>query len=198
MFRITFTTYYKTSIFSVGIKIAQNEEELIEALNYGFKYEDVLLVERKLINFKEFNQAVLEIEDDYYPSEVEEVINYNPYLTFADKYLPSETKKEIPAKIDKDFKDMITKTSIEVADFLSTSGVIRIDYLYDIDHDCLYLNEINAIPGSLSYYLFEPNLSFPVLIDNLINYAIKNYYKNSLKLNSFKSNVLSTNRILKK
>jgi len=183
---------------SVGIKIAENEDELIEAVNYGFKYEDELLVEKKLIKYKEYNQAVLEIEDEYFPSEIEEVINFNPYLTFSDKYLPSKTKKEIPAQITKELKELITRISLSTANYFKTSGVIRIDYLYDETNNVLYLNEINAIPGSLSYYLFETILPFPVLIDNLIKIAIKNHYKNSLKLNSFKSNVLATSRILKK
>ena len=58
-----------------------------------------------------------------------------------------------------------------------------------MESDILYLNEINVIPGSLSYYLFEPTFSCPTI---LIQMAIKSYYKKSLKLNSFKSNVLST------
>lgn len=183
---------------SVGIKIANNLVELIEAIDYGFKYEDDLLIEKKLVKFQEFNQAVLELEDEYYPSEIEEVVNFNPYLTFDDKYLPSEAKKEIPAKISDDLKKRIQNTSLLITNYLKTSGVIRIDYLYDSKDDILYMNEVNAIPGSLSYYLFEANLSFPNLIDNLIKNAIKNNYKKSLKLNSFKSNVLSTSRILKK
>lgn len=183
---------------SVGIKIANNINELIDAINYGFKYEDELVIEKKLEKFKEFNQAVLELEDVYYPSEIEEVINFNPYLTFADKYLPSETKKEIPAKISKELKDEITSISLKVVQAFKTNGVIRIDYLYEIEDNLLYLNEVNAIPGSLSYYLFEANMSFPVLIDNLVKTAIKDHYKKSLKLNSFKSNVLSTSKILKK
>lgn len=183
---------------SVGIKIANSKNELFEAIDYGFKYEDELIVEKKIGKFREFNQAVLELEDEYYPSLVEEVININPYLTFQDKYLPSETKKDIPANISDDLKSEITKISLEVVKQLGTRGVIRIDYIYDLEEEKLYLNEVNAIPGSLSYYLFEENLSFPNLIDEMIKVALKNHYKRSLKLNSFKSNVLSTSKILKK
>ena len=183
---------------SVGIKIANSYGELIDAINYGFKYEEELIVEKKLKIFKEFNQAVLKKEDEYKESLVEEVINFNPYLTFDDKYLPTKTKKDIPANISEELKNQITDISKKVSSFFKTSGVIRIDYLYDVEEEVLYLNEINAIPGSLSYYLYEPDLSFPNLIDNLVKVALKEYYRKSLKLNSFKSNVLSTSRILKK
>ena len=35
-------------------------------------------------------------------------------------------------------------------------GVVRIDYLVDQDTNDLYVNEINTIPGSLAFYLWEP------------------------------------------
>lgn len=183
---------------SIGIKIASDREELLNALTYAFKYENEVIVEKKLTNFREFNQAILELEDGYELSLIEEVKNINPFLTFQDKYLPSETKKEIPAKIPKELEEEISEISSKVAKIFKPNGVIRIDYLYDFDTGNIYLNEINAIPGSLSYYLFEEIYEFPKLIDILVKVAIKNHYRNSLKLNSFKSNVLSTSKILKK
>lgn len=183
---------------SIGIKIANDYQELLCALTYSFKYENELLIEKKLSNYKEYNQAILELENSYKLSYIEEVININPYLTFQDKYLPSKTKKDIPAKISKELENQIKEISLKVAEILKPNGVIRIDYLYDVDNDQIYLNEINSIPGSLSYYLFEEEMEFPKLIDNLIKVAIKNHYKKNQKINSFKSNVLSTTKILKK
>jgi len=183
---------------SIGIKIASDYQELLCALNYAFKYENELIIEKKLPNFKEFNQAILETENGYKLSYIEEVININPYLTFQDKYFPSKTKKEIPAKISKELHDEISNLTEKIAKILKPNGVIRIDYLYDLNENKIYLNEINAIPGSLSYYLFEEEISFPNLIDILIKCAIKNHYKKNQKITSFKSNVLSTSKILKK
>ena len=94
--------------------------------------------------------------------------------------------------------DEISNLTEKIAKILKPNGVIRIDYLYDLNENKIYLNEINAIPGSLSYYLFEEEISFPNLIDILIKCAIKNHYKKNQKITSFKSNVLSTSKILKK
>ncbi|MCK9218312.1 MAG: D-alanine--D-alanine ligase, partial [Firmicutes bacterium] len=59
-------------------------------------------------------------------------------------------------------------------------------------------NEINSIPGSLGFYLFEGILSFPDIIETLICGALKSKYDKSLKLTSFKTNVLHSNKQLKK
>ena len=48
---------------------------------------------------------------------------------------------------------------------LNASGVIRIDFLYK---DKLYVNEINAIPGSYAYYLWEDKYDFLELLDIVI------------------------------
>ena len=42
---------------------------------------------------------------------------------------------------------------------------IRIDFLYK---DKLYVNEINAIPGSYAYYLWEDKYDFLELLDIVI------------------------------
>lgn len=183
---------------SIGIKIAKNYDELLEAINYAFKYDNEIVVEKKLTSYREFNQALLKTDNGYRLSSIEEVINADTFLTFDDKYLDTPTKKEIPANVDEDLENQIKNYSLKIANFFHPGGVLRIDYLYDEDNKILYLNEVNSIPGSLSYYLFEDNLSFTDLIDQLITQAIKEHYLKNLKLNSFKSNVLSTTKIIKK
>ncbi len=183
---------------SIGIKIAENREELLAGINYAFKYEDRILIEKKLINFKEFNQAVLEKNGDYELSEIEEVKSENAYLTFSDKYLPSSSSHQIPALIPTKLQAEISNISIRIAKGHFIGGVIRIDYLYNCDEKKIYVNEVNTIPGSLAYYLFEDQMGFADLIDQMITSALKIKYKNDLKLNSFKSMVLSTTKLLKK
>lgn len=183
---------------SVGIKIANNRDELIDAINYSLKFDDQIIVEKKLVSYREFNQAVLEKDNEYVLSNVEEVKSQNGFLTFDDKYMPSTSSRDIPANIDEDLHKQINEYSMKVSKTYNPKGVIRIDYLYDNENNKLYLNEVNSIPGSLSYYLYEDNISFTNLIDILINQAIRDKYMRDMKLNSFKSNVLSTSKILKK
>lgn len=183
---------------SVGIKIANNREELVNAINYCIMYEDEIIVEKKIKNYREFNQAILEDNGSYITSLIEEVMNKNSFLTFDDKYIDTNIQKIIPAKISNNLAEHISNISNIVTNILPINGVARIDYIYDVDTNILYLNEINSIPGSLSYYLFEDFLPFPELLKTIVETGIRNHYLKSLKLNSFKSNVLNTTSIFKK
>jgi len=183
---------------SIGIKVANDAEELVLALNYAFKYEDSVLIERKLASFREFNQAVLEKNGDYLLSTIEEVKSENPFLTFTDKYMPINSKHEIPAQIPETLRGEISRISLEIAKKYGMRGVIRIDYLFDAEEMKLYVNEVNTIPGSLAYYLFEEQMSFTELIDTMLSSAFKAKHRSDLKLNSFPSMVLSSGKSLKK
>jgi D-alanine-D-alanine ligase len=75
---------------------------------------------------------------------------------------------------------------------LNLGGVCRIDYLIDKKHNKFYVNEPNTIPGSLSFYLWEPvGKSYPKLLDEMINIAIKDFKNRSNKTYSFDTNILS-------
>ncbi len=74
---------------------------------------------------------------------------------------------------------------------MGCSGVARIDFIIDKDNGNIYANEINAIPGSLSYYLFEPKgLKFKELTDRLINIAIENFKREERLNYTFESSVI--------
>ena len=54
------------------------------------------------------------------------------------------------------------------------SGVVRIDFLVDAETKQIYINELNSIPGSLSYYLFkEQGYNFKDFLNRLIDIAKK-------------------------
>lgn len=100
-------------------------------------------------------------------------------------------KRKIPAEIDEASANKIRDYAKMIFKYLGCSGVSRIDFIIDKDTNTIYANEINAIPGSLSYYLFEPlNTDYKTLLDKLINIAINNY-KNDERLSfTFDNNLL--------
>ena len=52
------------------------------------------------------------------------------------------------------------------------NGVVRIDYIFDKAANTLYFNEINTIPGSMAFYLYELlGIDYITLIENLIENA---------------------------
>ena len=176
---------------SIGIKVANDQETLKKALNFGFKYDKNVVVEKKLNNFREFNCAI--IENDV--SKIEEVVVKNNIFTFEDKYQTKESAHILPAIIEKELEDEICDLTKRVSVSLCNESVARVDFLYDNDAKKLYVNEINTIPGALAYYLFEEKgIYFDELIDKIINLAMKKDYKNKLLINSFSSTVLDNTK----
>lgn len=100
-------------------------------------------------------------------------------------------KRRIPAELDTEKANKIREFAIKAFKYMGCSGVARIDFIIDKDTDTIYANEINAIPGSLSYYLFEPKgIKFTELIDKLIKISIDNYKREERLNYTFDSSVL--------
>lgn len=100
-------------------------------------------------------------------------------------------KRQIPAQLEEDTASKIREYAMKAFKYMGCTGVARIDFIIDKSTGQIYANEINSIPGSLSYYLFEPKgIKYNELIDRLINIAIENY-KREEKLNyTFESSVI--------
>ena len=124
------------------------------------------------------------------------------FLSYNDKYMGggkskgskgmASTNRIIPARISEKMSEEIKETSKKVFKALNLSGVCRIDYLIDKKKDKFYVNEPNTIPGSLSFYLWEPiGKTYPELLDDIINIAVKDYKNRKNKTYSFDSNILS-------
>lgn len=188
---------------SVGIKIAKNKEELTLAINEAITYDEKILVEKVINNLTELNCSVLGDNNEYFPSVIEEVYSSSNFLSYEDKYLSDGGKtpskgmasagRKIPADISKEIKQKIEDISVNACRALNTSGVVRIDYLMDKKTKEVYLNEMNIIPGSLSFYLWKENgLSYQELLDKIIECGIKKYQNKSKKLTSFDTNVLKS------
>jgi len=184
---------------SIGINIAKNRKELIEAIIVAFSYDNKILAEKALTNFKEINCAVLGYKNNIIVSSLEEPVSWKEFLTFDEKYINSNkkySKRTYPAKLNSSQEEEIKNISRHIFEKFELSGVVRIDYI--VTKNKIYVNEINSIPGSLAYYLFEEeNLCFTEIIDKLINFAIeKNKDKNSVTY-AYKSEVLANKNIVK-
>lgn len=194
---------------SIGISVANNIESLKEAINDAINYDEKILVEQIIPNMVELNCSVLGSSSYSEASAIEQVMGKDEILSFNDKYIGNKAKKGglktgaskgmasasrvIPADISDKLKEEIELTSKKAFRALGASGVVRIDYLYDKKSKELYVNELNSIPGSLSFYLWTPlKKEYPELLDDLINISVKRFKKNLKKTKSFESNILSS------
>ncbi len=186
---------------SIGITVASTTEELRNKILESTKFSSRLLIEKKLTNFKEYNLAIIKEGSQIITSEIEEVIKTDDILSFKDKYQNNQKYEEnttriIPADINEELKQNIIEMCKKAYISLNLKGVVRIDTIYDNDTNTLYLNEINTIPGSLSFYLFDKvGINFTKLIDILIKDAIISKNKEKKYLKIFTSNVLNNKTI---
>ena len=184
---------------SVGIKKAKDEKELEEAIEFSMQFSDRIIVENAVVNLKEINCSVMGDMVDAEPSECEAPVSTDEILSYTDKYLGgSKTEgmaasdKKLPADISRETRDKIRKLAVETFKVLGCSGVSRVDFLLDKDTNDIYINEINTIPGALSYYLWEAtNKTFEQEIDELVELAYKRQKKKKKRVYSYDQNILA-------
>lgn len=187
---------------SVGIGVAHNELELREYITDAIEYDNKVLVEEVVPNLREVNISVLGNSERQELSAIEEVGSSNEILTYEDKYvggkkgkLPSKgminTARKIPADLDDNLENSVKEQALKAFRALNMTGVVRIDFLIDSKENIVYVNEVNTIPGSLSFYLWDKKgKNYPELLDDIINLGIVNFKEKSRKTTSFKSNIL--------
>ena len=63
--------------------------------------------------------------------------------------------------------------------------------MVDEENEKVYVNEINSIPGSLAFYLWEEKgVNFTHMLDDMISIGVKDYKKRTSKTHSFNTNIL--------
>jgi D-alanine-D-alanine ligase len=186
---------------SIGISIVNNPEEFKDAIDVALQYDSRVLVEPLLDHPDEINIAIMG-NDPYQFSSTEQPLKEDALLSFQDKYLSSGGKKTgtkgmassqrlIPAPITKDKENEIKLYSEKFFRSIDGKGMARLDFM--IDHDKIYFNEINTIPGSLAFYLWEKaDISFPKLVNTLVDLSLENYGQESSRIKSFESNLLAS------
>lgn len=186
---------------SVGINKVKKIEDLEAAIEEAMHYDTKVVIEEVVENLIEVNCSVLGNYEYQQTSEIEQVISSDDFLTYRDKYLGNakggkskgmvSTNRIIPANINDDMRKEVRDIAKKAFKVLNSSGVCRIDFLIDSKKGKVYINEINTIPGSLSYYLWEPiGKSYKTLLDDMISIAIKDYKRKSKIVYSFESNIL--------
>ncbi len=185
---------------SVGIGRARDREQLIERINDAEQYSTRIIVEHMVEDLKEINCSVLGDCDEYITSVCEEPIKSGEILSYEDKYMGGSkgakgmqaSQKRIPADLPDEVSDRIRFLAGETFRVLSCHGVSRVDVIMDVSDGNIYVNEINTIPGSLSFYLWEATgIRFDQLMDRLVKLALKRKREQSSKTVSYDQNIFS-------
>jgi D-alanine-D-alanine ligase len=182
---------------SIGINIAKTKIELKKYLLEAAQIDNQIIVEQLIENFSEYNISVRRINGKIETSEIEKPISKDKILSFADKYERGGKKtggmvslnRELPAKISKELANHINNTAVEIYKAINSKGLIRIDFM--VSGNIIYVTEVNPIPGSMSYYLWEAKgVSFKQQITDLINQAIIDDNENKRKKLEYETDIV--------
>lgn len=185
---------------SVGIGRATDRNQLIERIEDAERYSTRIIVEHMVEQLQEINCSVLGDADDYRMSVLEEPIKSGEILSYEDKYMGGTkgakgmqaSQKRIPADLPDDVTRRIQFLAGETFRALGCHGVSRVDVIVDRADSQIYVNEINTIPGSLSFYLWEATgLKFADLMDTLVKLALKRKREAAQKTVSYDQNIFA-------
>lgn len=193
MNELSFPVYVKPSNLgsSIGINRADNQNGLEDAIDIAVSYDRRVQVEAGIQDLMEINCAVLGYGGDAMASVTEMPVRWSDFLSFDEKYLRgakggakgaksvpskgmSSLSRQMPAPISPELTHRVEELAVEAFKALDCKGVARIDFLYDKASGELYIGEINTIPGSLAFYLWEGRgISFERMIDMMVEYAFR-------------------------
>lgn len=200
---------------SIGISVAKTDEELQTALDLAFLFDEYVVIEKLVQDLKEVNISVLGYGENCVCSVTEQPNNNDEFLTFKDKYMSGAKQNTgdklsknqngtklngmqnlsrlVPADISEKDTKKIEKLAQQVFALLKCKGVVRIDFMIDNQTGKIYVNEINTIPGSFAFYLWEKSgVKFDILLDKLIEIAQNEFLNQNLLTTTFNTSVLKS------
>jgi len=184
---------------SIGVGKAKNTEELKFALDVASQYDRRIIVDEGVEDVIEVNCSIMG-NYDLVASVCEQPISKGELLSFDDKYIHEDgatsgmegAERVIPAPISAELTKEIQELTKKAFTVLDCKGIARVDFLIDEKNEKPYVNEINTIPGSFSFYLWEHSeMEFSELADKLIELALEVYREKSQITYSDSSNLLN-------
>lgn len=188
---------------SIGVARAEDRTALQFAIDVAATYDSRVMVEPSQENIFEINCSVLGDGNEARASVCERPISAGT-LSYDEKYLKGGkgegmkgARRLIPADISAELTAAIQETAVKTFRAIGAAGVARVDFLLHPDSGVFYVNEINTLPGSLSFYLWEPSgVPFPELLTTLIGYAQARHREKRRNTYAFDSSLLRINPLL--
>lgn len=140
---------------SYGITKVSKPEELKEAIDNAFRYDDQVILEENIPGF-EVGCAVMGNED-IFTGELDEIELSDGFFDFSEKYNLISSKIHVPARIPFEKSEEIKETARTIYQVLGCRGFARVD-MFLMPTGEIVFNEVNTIPG------FTPHSRFPSMM----------------------------------
>lgn len=182
---------------SIGIGRAEDETLLRAFIDVAANLDRRLLVEGAVTECVEINCSVLGDANNFKASVLEQPVSWEQFLTYEEKYLRGgegmkSADRIIPAPISDELTQKIQDIAIRAFRAIDGRGITRIDFLVRPENDEIFLNELNTLPGSLSFYLWEPTGIKPrQLVDRLVTLAQDAYAEKRRSTYNYQTNLIA-------
>lgn len=198
---------------SIGISKASDRSALDAAIEEAFRYDEKVVIEHAVQNLREINCSVLGDPNEAIASVLEQPVTGEALLTYQEKYMRggeqgkgaksgeassgdsagmASLDRIIPAPISEEQTRSIQSLGVKLFQLFECAGLARIDFMIDDDNGQVYFNEINTIPGSFSFYLWEPSgIPFTELTTRLIEIARRLNKEKRQRVRSYDVNLLA-------
>ncbi|MBU1200136.1 D-alanine--D-alanine ligase [Patescibacteria group bacterium] len=183
---------------SIGVVRLSKKKDLTDAVEVAFRYGSRVVVEEAVKNPIEINISVLG-NDPYQCSVTERPVTVADVLSFEDKYIGeggkskgmASAKRIIPAPVSEKIKNEVEGVAVNIFRAIDGKGISRFDFIVN-EKDEVYFNEVNTMPGSLAFYLWEASgVSFKKLVIKLVRLAEEEWKAKKKLVSVFNSNILA-------
>jgi D-alanine-D-alanine ligase len=164
---------------SIGVARATTPDEAKMYIGIATKFDRRIIVEQAAEGAIEINCALMG-NTEVRASVLEQPITWQDFLTYEEKYMRSEgaagmkgAERKIPAPISDELTKRIQEMAIRAFKLIDARGTARVDFLVREQTNEVYLNEMNMLPGSMAFYLWqETGMSPSQVVDELIRLAL--------------------------
>ena len=183
---------------SVAISKAVGFKELHEAIDIAANFDRRIIVEEGKEGIIEINCSVIG-NNELTASVCEQPIKGEQMLSYEDKYLKGGKTKGmaglsrlVPAPISEELTKKIQETAKKAFRAVDASGISRVDFMVKPDTEDFWITEINTLPGSLAFYLWEKSgIPFMNLLDKLIELGFERHKERQSLMFSYDSDLIS-------
>jgi D-alanine-D-alanine ligase len=162
---------------SIGIARVEDERLLRASIDVAANLDRKIMVEAAVVGCIEINCSVMGDDREMRASVLEQPVSWEQFLTYEEKYLRGgegmkSAQRIIPAPITPELTTRIQTMAVDAFRAIDGRGITRIDFLVRPEQGEVFLNEINTLPGSLSFYLWaETGMNGRAVVDRLVALA---------------------------
>ena len=159
---------------SFGVSKVNSRNELADALELAYRYDDRVIVEEGISGF-EVGCAVLGNEQ-LTVGEVDEIELAQGFFDFEEKYTLKTSAIHVPARINPELARRIQGTAKQIYRILDCQGFARVDMFLSAFGRIVF-NEVNTIPGFTTHSRYPSMMkaagySFDEIVTALIEQAV--------------------------